>query len=418
MYELKNNRIAVIGGGAAGMAFAVFASSEGVPADIFEPNRQLGRKLRITGKGRCNVTNNCTVQEFFENVISNPKFLYSAIRRFTPDDTIKLFESLGVPLKTERGRRVFPVSDKAADIADALQKALLGNGCHIISEKVTDIKKTDDNGRAWTVMTESCARTYDAVIVATGGASYPATGSRGDGYRFAKALGHTVVPPTPSLVPIVTRENVAEMSGLSLKNVRLSLYRGEKLIHDDFGEMLFTHFGLSGPLILSASARMTGDVGNYTIKLDLKPAIPSDELDARILSDFSKFANRDFLNSLGELLPASIIPYIVRTSKIPPHIKVNSITREMRASLLQALKALTFTPTSLRSIDEAIVTRGGVSVKEIDPKTMMSKLADGIYFIGEIIDCDALTGGYNLQIAFSTAHAAAENVCQTIKTEA
>lgn len=417
MFETKRNKIAVIGGGAAGMAFAVFSSANGSPVDIYEPNKQLGRKLRITGKGRCNVTNNCTVQEFFENVIGNPKFLYSAIRRFTPQDTMKFFEDLGVPLKTERGRRVFPVSDKAADIADAMQRKLLSCGCRIINRKADDIVKNNCSENPWSITSGDDTTDYDAVVIATGGISYPATGSRGDGYRFAEKFGHTIVTPFPSLVPIITREDVAAMSGLSLKNVRLSLYRGEKLIFEDFGEMLFTHFGLSGPLVLSASAHMTGDVRNYTLKLDLKPAIPADELDARILSDFSKFANRDFINSLGELLPISLIPYIVRISNIPPHIKVNSITREMRSSLLLALKSLTFTPISFRSVDEAIVTRGGVSVKEIDPKTMMSKREDGLYFIGEVIDCDALTGGYNLQIAFSTAYAAAEALRNNENTE-
>ena len=385
------------------------AAELGGDVTLYEKNSYSGKKLRITGKGRCNVCNDCDVNTVIENVPTNPRFLYTALHAFTPADTKAFFEDCGVPLKTERGNRVFPVSDNAEDIVNALRKYTKENGVHYLPETVKDVRADADG---FTVVGET-VRTFDRVIVATGGASYPRTGSTGDGYRFARALGIEVTPLSPSLVPLETIEREpAEMQGLSLKNTALEVIDSVsgKCVYRDFGEMLFSHYGVTGPMILSASSHLKNiERGRYTLKLDLKPALDEKALDARLLSDFAKFQNRDFANSLGELLPQKMIPVIIRRSGIDPQKKVNAITREERHNLLHTLKGYTLTVKGFRPIDEAIITSGGVSVKELSPKTMEAKKVPGLYFCGEVIDVDAYTGGFNLQIAFSTARLASEN---------
>lgn len=398
--------IIVIGGGAAGLMAAGTAAEQGARVTLLETNEKVGRKLFITGKGRCNVCNNCDTQTVLQHVPVNPRFLYSALGCFSPADVMAFFEVHGVPLKTERGNRVFPVSDKSADIIDALFTWVKRLGVTIIQKTAESLAITD--GR----ITGVCAggKTYhaDRVIIATGGASYPQTGSTGDGYRFAREAGHTVVPPNPSLVPLVeSGDTCREMMGLSLRNVQVTVYEGGKQIFCDFGEMLFTHFGLSGPLILSASAHMRHfGSKEYRIEIDLKPALDEKTLDKRLLGDFDKHKNSDFINALGDLLPRKMIPTVVRLSGIDPHVKVNSITKAQRASLLHTLKRFTVQVSGKRPIAEAIVTTGGVSVREINPKTMESKKCTGLYFAGEVLDVDAYTGGFNLQIAWSTGRLA------------
>ena len=395
--------IAVIGGGPAGMMGAIYAAQNGALVTLFEKNDRLGKKLAITGKGRCNVTNDCENQEFLKNVISNPKFLYASISNFDTSDTKAFFENAGVPLKTERGRRVFPVSDKAIDIVMALKKTMLDYGVTVKNEKVLEIKA--DCGEVTGIKTSRGEYSFDAVILATGGASYTGTGSDGDGFRFAKELGHEIVPLVPSLVPLETTEDVSEIMGVSLKNVVLKIRNNEngKIVFEELGEMLFTHFGLTGPLVLSASCHMQGmKRAKYSALIDFKPALDRQTLDNRILSDFSKQLNKDFQNSLGSLLPSKIIPFMVRKSGIDPQAKVNSITKEQRTSLVDTLKSLTLEIYGFRPLNEAIVTQGGVKTNEINPSTMESKIVKGLYFAGEVIDVDAYTGGYNLQIAFST----------------
>ena len=385
------------------MMAAIHAAYEGAEVTLYEPNPMLGKKLRITGKGRCNVTNNCAPDEFMKNVSKNSKFLFSALYKFTPEDAMAFFEMLGVPLKTERGRRVFPESDRAHDVANALSDHLRDTGVCIRREKVKRIIVKE--GRAVGVETDGGGYSHCAVIVATGGASYPLTGSTGDGYRFARELGIPVTKIKPALIPFETRENFSFMSGLSLKNVTLSVTDSEigKVVFSELGEMLFTHFGVSGPLVLSASSHMTQKpVKAYKMHLDLKPALDREELDARLLSDFSKYSQKDFINALGDLLPQKLISYVVKLSEIPPRIKVNSITREMRARLLDTLKSFPITPVRMRPIEEAIVTSGGVDTSAISPRNMESLSVKGLFFAGEVIDVDAKTGGYNLQIAYST----------------
>ena len=402
-------RIAVIGAGAAGMMAAGHAAEYGGDVTLFEKNSFSGKKLRITGKGRCNVCNDCDVNTVIENVPTNPRFLYTALNAFTPSDTKAFFEERGVPLKTERGNRVFPVSDNAEDIVNALRVYTKEHGVHYIAENVQSIRK---DGEVFTV-TAANEYTFDRVIIATGGASYPRTGSTGDGYRFAKSFGITVTELSPSLVPLETVEREpCEMQGLALKNTALEVIDTEnsKVVYRDFGEMLFAHYGVTGPMILSASSHLRkAPRGRYQLKLDLKPALDEKTLDARLLADFAKNANRDFANSLGALLPQKMIPVIIRRCGIDPQKKVNAITREERRALLETLKGYTLTVKGFRPIDEAIITSGGVDVKELSPKTMESKKVSGLYFCGEIIDVDAYTGGFNLQIAFSTARLAAEN---------
>ena len=404
----------IVGGGAAGMAAAIAAAEQSpdLTVTVYEPNAVLGRKLRITGKGRCNVTNDCSPAEVLDNVTKNRKFLTGAIFRYTPADVMSFFEDNGVPLKTERGRRVFPVSDKAADISGAMERVMKGLGVHVVQEKVTSLLH-DENG-VYGVRTASGEHTADAVIVATGGASYPGTGSRGDGYRFARAVGMAVAEPIPSLIPVITKEDTAPLAGLSLKNVTLSVTSGSKVVYSEMGEMLFTHFGVSGPMVLSASAHMRGDIRQYRMFIDLKPALDDATLDARLIADLSKYGQRDFVNSLSDLLPQKLIDPVIRLSRIDPRKKSNGVTREERTALREALKKFPLTPVSFRPIDEAIITSGGVEVGGIHTKTMMSKTVSGLFFAGEVIDVDAYTGGYNLQIAFSTGVAAGQSAAQFV----
>lgn len=402
--------VIIIGGGAAGSFAAITAARMGRTVTLFEKNDRIGRKLRITGKGRCNVTNNCTWQEAMNSVPVNPRFLYSAFSGFQPQDVMNFFEELGIPLKTERGNRVFPVSDKAEDIVNALDSEMKSLGVNVIHQRAAKI--IVDGNVCIGVIAGGKEYHSQSVLIATGGKSYPKTGSTGDGYKLAESVGHTVTPIYPSLVPLVSVEKYCgEMMGLSLKNVGVRLYDKEKLIFSEQGEMLFTHFGVSGPLILSASSHIRKmERGRYKIKIDLKPALDIKQLDLRIQRDFSENQNRDFINAVRKLLPAKLIPTAVKLSGIPAEQKVNTITKEQRKAFAELLKAFPITIADFRPIDEAIVTSGGVSVKEINPKTMESKLVLGLYFAGEVIDVDAYTGGFNLQIAFSTAYSAGINM--------
>ena len=400
----------VIGGGAAGMMCALVAAERGLRIALLEPNKILGRKLRITGKGRCNVTNNCDIKQFMQNIPGDGRFLYSALNRFSPTDTIEFFEGRGLPLKTERGNRVFPVSDNANDVAGLLHRCLNRVGVTIIHTHAKQI--IAENGMVTGVKTNEGIICCNSVVICTGGLSYPLTGSKGDGYRMAEDLGHTVTPRRPSLVPLESPDvYCAEMQGFALKNVILSAFENDKLIYRELGEMLFTHFGISGPLVLSASSHMRNfDSAEYRIEIDLKPALDEKKLDARILRDFEKYANRDFANALCDLAGKTMIPVLVKLSGIPAETKVNSITKEQRHALLHLFKHFPVSVYGPRPIDEAIVTSGGVSTKEINPRTMESKLIGGLYFAGEVLDLDAYTGGFNLQIAWSTAYTAAQSL--------
>ena len=408
-------KIVIIGGGAAGLQAAISAGEKyGGDCEIIvlEKNERPARKVMITGKGRCNVTNNCDMDTLISNIPKNARFLYSAFSALTPQDVMSFFESVGVPLKTERGNRVFPVSDKAVDIVDALVKTAKSFGAKIRQATVSEI--LTENGRVSGVSIENGdIIKADSVILATGGMSYPLTGSTGDGYRMAEELGHTVTELKPSLVPLNIHEGFCNsLSGLSLKNVTLSVFEDgkKKPIFSEMGEMLFTHFGISGPLVLSASSRIRYmGKKNYNCFIDMKPALTLEQLDARILRDFSEQQNKDFANSLDKLLPKSLIPVIIKLSGVEKNKKVNQISREERADLCKLIKAFPMHITGFRPIEEAIITSGGISVKEIDPKTMQSKLIEGLFFAGEIIDVDAFTGGFNLQIAFSTGYVAGKN---------
>lgn len=402
----NSRQILVIGGGAAGLMAAGFAARAGAGVTLLERNARPARKILITGKGRCNVTNDCNdIRTLVEAVPANGRFLYSAFSAFMPADTIAFFESAGVPLKTERGGRVFPQSDKSYDIADALERFTREGGVQIVQGRAVHLRV--ENGRVSGAVTET-GQLYraDAVIVATGGLSYPRTGSTGDGYALAQEACHTIVPTRPSLSALNVHEGwCSDLQGLSLRNSALKVEdtQKRKAIYTDFGEMLFTHFGVSGPMILSASSHMRQmEPGRYRIHIDLKPALDPEQLDRRILRDFEGSKNRNFINALDLLLPKKLVPVIVRLSGIPASRKVNAVTREERRALGVLLKDLTLTVTGFRPIEEAIVTAGGVPTKEIDPKTMQSKLLPGLYFAGEVIDVDAYTGGYNLQIAFAT----------------
>ncbi len=405
--------LAVIGGGAAGMMAAGLAAREGASVTVLEKTKYTCRKLGITGKGRCNLTNNTQVRQVIANIPRNGKFLYSAVTAFPPQKVMELFESLGVPLKTERGDRVFPVSDRAGDIVEALRRFCRTGGVRILRGRAERIR-TEDGRVSGVSYTDGEGRTRtlpaSRVILATGGLSYPATGSDGDGYRLASELGHSVVTPRPSLAPLEAEgDDCARMRGFALKNVGLRVVdKSGKKIYEDFGEMLFTHFGLSGPTVLSASAHMRDfERNSYTVYIDLKPALDEETLDRRILRDFEKYKNRDFQNALGDLAGRSMIPVLVEKSGIPPETKVNSVTREQRRRLLELFKAFPVKITGVRPVEEAIVTSGGVDTREIDPRTMESKLIPGLRFAGEVIDADGYTGGFNLQIAWSTAYAAA-----------
>ena len=415
----EKRTIAIIGGGAAGLMAAAYAAEICNPESdeilLVEQNDRMGKKLRITGKGRCNLTNDCDRDEFLANVPTNPRFLYAALAGFDTKDTQAYFEELGVPLKVERGKRVFPVSDKAGDVVEALVRRIRELGVHTLRGRVSAIRTASVDGRARVSALRVGGRDIpvDAAILCTGGCSYPVTGSDGNGYKLAEQVGHTVVPPRPSLVPLVCEGNLcARMMGLSLRNVRLRVLdtARNKYIYEDFGEMLFTHYGVTGPLILSASAHIPDvESGKYELHVNLKPALDEAELDARILSDFKKYANRDFVNALSDLLPVKAIDPVVELSGIDPRCKVNTVTKEQRRSLVSVLHCIKLHPIRPRPIAEAIVTKGGIKVSEVDPKTMQSKLADGLFFAGEVLDVDAYTGGFNLQIAFSTARLAARS---------
>lgn len=404
--NMEYRDLVVIGGGPSGMMCALTAAERGLSVALLEPNNQLGRKLRITGKGRCNVTNNCDIRTFMANIPGDGRFLYSALNRFQPSDTIAFFESRGLPLKTERGNRVFPQSDNANDVAGLMTKLCRKAGVEIL--KTTAEKIVTEEAAVSGVMTGSGLILCRAAAVCTGGLSYPLTGSRGSGLRFAEGLGHTVTPTRPSLVPLESSDAYcAEMQGFSLRNVTLSAYENDKLIYRELGEMLFTHFGVTGPLVLSASSHMRNmGKAEYRLEIDLKPALDEKKLDSRILRDFEKYSNREFRNALDDLAGRTMIPVLIELSGIPEDTRVNSITREQRMRLLHLFKAFPVKITGTRPIDEAIVTAGGVSTKEINPRTMESKLVSGLYFAGEVLDLDGYTGGFNLQIAWSTGYTA------------
>jgi predicted Rossmann fold flavoprotein len=408
--------VVVIGAGAAGMMAAGHAAKRGLDVILIERNDRPGRKLMITGKGRCNLTNDCSLNEFMENVPWGGKFLYGAFSRFEPREVMAFFEELGVPLKVERGRRVFPQSDKAVNIVDALKNFTVKSGCRMVHGRVKSLM-IKDSVVSGVKLENGDTIEARAVIVCTGGKSYSQTGSTGDGYDFARQAGHTVMPLRPSLIPVETVEEwPRDLQGLSLRNVTLELREAKrsKVLYNELGEMLFTHFGVTGPLVLSASAHMRDikaiENAGYHIHIDLKPALSIEQLDKRLQRDLLKYANRDFINSLGELLPAKLIPVFASLSGIAPQTKANQITKEQRLSVANLLKNLKLTVKSLRPIEEAVVTSGGVKLSEINPSTMESKLVSGLYFAGEVIDADAFTGGYNLQIAFCTGHSAGMSV--------
>ena len=413
--RMMNKRIVVVGGGAAGMMAAIAAAEQGGQVTLLEPNERLGKKLNITGKGRCNVTNRTDLEGLLANIPRNGKFLYSALSRFSSEDAIAFFEGLGVPLKTERGNRVFPVSDRAFDISAALERRLKADRVRILRDRAVSLELAD--GAVCGVAGERESYLADAVILATGGVSYPATGSTGDGHRLAAEAGHTVTPLRGSLVPLqgIVAAGIpcVRLQGLSLRNVGLTVFENDKKIDTDFGELLFTHFGVSGPLILSASAHMRHfDKKRYRLEIDLKPALDPQQLDRRLLSDFAKYANHDFQNALDDLLPQKLIPVAVDLSGIPGRQKVHDLTREQRQTLLHVLKHFPVEITAPCPVTDAIVTSGGVKVGEVDPKTMESKLVKGLYFAGEILDVDGYTGGFNLQIAWATGRLAGASAAE------
>lgn len=405
-------RLAVVGGGAAGMLASVLAARQGAEVHVYEKNEKLGKKLYITGKGRCNLTNACDMEELLGSVKSNPRFLYSAFYGFTNRDAMDFFEKEGLQLKVERGNRVFPQSDRSADVLDTLRRAMKTAGVQVhLNAEVKRISA--DGGRFCLEFADGKACRADRVFVATGGLSYASTGSTGDGYRFAKEFGLKVTDTCPSLVPFNVREEfVKRLQGLSLKNVSIKVLDGKKLLYEDFGEMLFTHFGVSGPLILSASSVCARKLREKELRLllDLKPALSIEQLDARLLREFEAAKNRQFKNAVQGLFPAKLLPVMLELGGIDPEKKVHAVTKEERRRFAGRMKELELTLAGLRGYNEAVITKGGVSVKEIDPSTMESKKAPGLYFIGEVLDTDAVTGGFNLQIAWSTAAAAARNV--------
>ncbi len=403
-------KTAVVGAGPAGLIAAATAAA-GSDVTLFERNEKPGKKLYITGKGRCNVTNLCSPREFLEKVVRNPKFLYSAIYTFTPEDTVNLIETNGVKTKTERGNRVFPASDKASDVTKALVSNAMKTGVRFVYENVVSLSRKDGLFR---LITSGAEYFFDKVILACGGVSYPSTGSNGDGFKLAESMGHTVTKLYPALVPVNFCEDVKSLQGLSLKNVKVTVSDGRKF-ESLFGEMLFTSRGASGPVVLSLSSLINRlDVKHVTFSIDLKPALDYEKLDKRVVSDFTKFKNKQFKNSLDEMLPKSLIPYIIDVSGINPDKPVNSVTKQEREKLVNLLKNLSFTVDSLGSIAEGIVTSGGVSVDEVNPKTMESKLVKGLYFAGEMLDVDALTGGFNIQIALSTGFAAGTSASKSL----
>ena len=402
-----NKKIVVIGGGAAGMMAALSAAEQGTQVTLLEPNERLGKKLNITGKGRCNVTNNTDIEGLLANIPRNGKFLYSAFNRFNSADAMGFFEKLGVPLKTERGNRVFPVSDSAFDISAALERRLKALKVQVLRDRASALKIED--GAVCGVVGERGRYSAEAVVLATGGVSYPATGSTGDGYRMAAQLGHEIVPPHGSLVPLVSEDEACrQMQGLALKNVELTvLNRKGKAIFREFGEMLFTHFGVSGPLVLSASAHLRNwEKETYRLSIDLKPALDEQKLESRILRDLGEAPNRSVERIFSGLVPHSMVPVILNRLEMDPQQQANAVTREQRRALVQLLKHFTMPVTGPRPVAEAIITSGGVKVGQVQPATMASKLVQGLYFAGEILDVDAYTGGFNLQIAWATGHCA------------
>ena len=405
-------KIIVIGGGAAGLMAAYSAALEGCEVLLLERNEKLGKKIYITGKGRCNLANYCSEEDFLKNVVSNPKFLYSSIHRLSPYETVDFFNNLGLTTKVERGNRVFPESDHASDVTKVLEKALKNIGVRIeLNTRVKNIKQ--DNGKFTGVETNKGDYTADACIIATGGLSYPSTGSTGDGYEFALSLGHTIVPTLPSLVGLKTKESyVRDMEGLSLKNIGLKCLIDGKEKYKDMGELLFTHNGVSGPLILTVSSYFAKDIEagkKMSLLIDLKPALSTEALDARVVRDFAANSNKAVKNILGGLLPSSMVPVMIDVSEIDPEKKANSVTAEERKRLVKNIKGFSLTVVRSGDFSEAVVTKGGVSTKEINPRTMESLKCQGVYFAGEVIDVDALTGGYNLQIAWSTGYTAGAN---------
>lgn len=410
-------KVIVIGGGAAGMMATCMAAVEGAHVTLLEKNEKTGKKIYITGKGRCNLTNACQREEFLENVITNPKFLYSAFAQLDNQAVMNFFEKAGCRLKTERGDRVFPVSDHSSDVIAALNGELKKNRVQVMLHTEVSELLLEEGSIKGVLLSDGKKLHADAVIIATGGRSYESTGSTGDGYRFAKQAGHTIKDLRPSLVPFVVKEEwCKKLQGLSLKNVAVTLKKEKKKIYEGFGEMLFTHFGVSGPLILSASSFYTAKYNGQEalLTIDLKPAMDREQLDKRILRDFEENAGKQFKNALDKLLPAKLIPVMVELSGIDPHKKTNEVTKKERSRLLELFKELKLTVNGCRGYGEAIITGGGVNVKEIDPKTMGSRLVNGLYFAGEVMDVDALTGGFNLQIAWSTGALAGKSAGEKI----
>ena len=412
------SKVLIIGGGAAGMMAGVFAARNHHEVHILEKNEKLGKKVFITGKGRCNVANACDTEELFPAVMSNPKFLYSGFYSFGPQDVMNFFEEAGVPLKVERGNRVFPQSDHSSDIIRALERELKKAGAkvHLHTTVKEIVKKPEAEKVTGVILEDGTFMEGDAVIVATGGFSYQSTGSTGDGYRFARELGLKVTDISPSLVPLKTKEDyIPKLQGLSLKNTGLTIKNGKKVLYEDFGEMMFTHFGVTGPMILSASAHIGAKLakaenGELCAYLDLKQALTKEQLDARILREFETGQNKQFKNVIGVLFPSSLTPVMLELGGIPAEKKIHDISREERQHFVDLVKAFPFTITGMGEFKEAIITKGGVSVKEINPGTMESKKISGLYFAGEVLDLDAVTGGYNLQIAWSTAYLAAQAI--------
>ena len=412
------SKVLIVGGGAAGMFASIWAAKCGHDVEVYEKNEKLGKKLYITGKGRCNITNACDMETLFASVITNSKFLYSSFYGYTNQDVIDFFEEIGVRTKIERGDRVFPVSDHSSDVIHGLEREMkrLGVKIHLYTE-VRSVE-VEDGQFSHLVLDDRTSVYGDVCIIATGGLSYRTTGSTGDGYRFAQMLGHTVTECMPSLVPMTTKEPwVPELQGLSLRNVEATIYDGKKKLYNDFGEMLFTHYGVTGPLMLSASSVVGKKFKDkkqndkeLRLEIDLKPALSMEKLDQRVLRDFEENQNKQFKNAIGKLFPAKLIPVMIELSGIDPEKKVNVISKEERLRFVYLIKHFSMTLTGLRDYNEAIITRGGVKVKEIDPGTMESKLMEKVYFIGEVLDLDALTGGFNLQIAWSTAYAAGNNI--------